>query len=140
MKLEGTVRTYDLEVQNTVERRMHEILDGISRAGGGSYELRYDRTTPATINDIALTERSVPSIARAGGDANVERIDPWMAGEDFAYFANEVPGFYFRLGTLKPGTTSGDHHSPTFMADDGAIPVGVRSMAYVIWDYLERNR
>ena len=62
-----------------------------------------------------------------------------MAGEDFAYFANDVPGFYFRLGTLAPGTTSGDHHSPSFRADDGAIPVGIRAMAYTIWDYLTAN-
>lgn len=136
VRLEGTVRTYSAHVQDQVERRMRELLAGIASAYGGSYELRYDRTTPPTINDIALTERMVPSIARAVGRDNVGRVDPWMAGEDFAYFANVVPGFYFRLGTLKPGTTSGDHHSPTFQADDGAIPVGVRAMSYVIWDYL----
>lgn len=115
---------------------MREILAGVTAAYGGSFELRYDRTTPPTINDVALTERMVPSVARAVGAANVGRIAPWMAGEDFAYFANEVPGFFFRLGTLKPGTTSGDHHSPTFMADDAAIPVGIRAMSYVLWDYL----
>ncbi len=134
--LEGTVRTYSTAVQDEVERRMREIVDGITKAGGGSFTLRYDRITPATINDIALTERMVPSIARAVGRDNVGRIDPWMAGEDFAFFANDVPGFYFRLGTLKPGTTSGDHHSPTFRADDGALAVGMRAMAYVLWDYL----
>ena len=119
VRMEGTVRTYDPAVQDHVERRMHEILAGITAAGGGSYELVYDRITPATINDLALTDRSVPSLAAAVGPDNVGRIDPWMAGEDFAYFANDVPGFYFRLGTLAPGTTSGDHHSPSFRADDG---------------------
>jgi amidohydrolase len=136
VRMEGTVRTYDTAVQNQVERRMHEILAGITAAGGGSYELVYDRITPATINDVALTERSVPSLAAAVGADNVGRIDPWMAGEDFAFFANDVPGFYFRLGTLAPGTTSGDHHSPSFRADDAAIPVGIRAMTYAIWDYL----
>ncbi len=136
VQLEGTVRTYSREVQDQVERRMREILAGVTAAYGGGFELRYDRTTPPTINDVALTERMVPSVARAVGAANVGRIAPWMAGEDFAYFANEVPGFFFRLGTLKPGTTSGDHHSPTFMADDAAIPVGIRAMSYVLWDYL----
>ena len=63
--LEGTVRTYDPAVQDTVERRMREILDGVTRAGGGSFELDYDRIVPVTINDLALTERSVPSLVAA---------------------------------------------------------------------------
>jgi len=136
VQLEGTVRTYDAEVQDTVERRMREILDGVTRAGGGSFELDYDRITPVTINDLELTARSVPSLVAALGDDNVPTADPWMAGEDFSLFANEVPGFFYMLGTLAPGTTSGDHHSPTFRADDSAIPVGMRTMAYTLWDYL----
>ena len=50
-----------------------------------------------------------------------------MGGEDFAYFADEVPGFYFRLGTIAPGTRSGGLHTPDFRADDGAIAVGIRA-------------
>ena len=134
--LEGTVRTYDPAVQDTVERRMREILDGVTRAGGGSFELDYDRIVPVTINDPALTERSVPSLVDALGEDQVAVADPWMAGEDFSLFANEVPGFFYMLGTLAPGTTSGDHHSPTFRAGDGALPVGMRTMAYTVWDYL----
>ena len=134
--LEGTVRTYDAAVQDTVERRMREILDGVTRAGGGSFELEYDRITPVTINDLELTTRSVPSLVAALGDDNVPVADPWMAGEDFSLFANEVPGFFYMLGTLAPGTTSGDHHSPTFRADDTAVPIGMRTMAYTLWDYL----
>ena len=136
VQLEGTVRTYDAEVQDTVERRMREILDGVTRAGGGSFELDYDRITPVTINDLELTARSVPSLVAALGDDNVPSADPWMAGEDFSLFANEVPGFFYMLGTLAPGTTSGDHHSPTFRADDSAIPIGMRTMTYTLWDYL----
>jgi amidohydrolase len=136
VELMGTVRAYNPEVQDLVERRMREILDGITRAAGGSFELRYSRGVPPTVNDTALTERMVPSLGRAVGAANVGRIEPWMASEDFAFFANRIPALFFRLGTLKPGTTSGDHHAPDFMADDGAIPVGVKAMAYVVWDYL----
>ncbi len=139
VRLEGTVRTYDPDVQDTVERRMGEILDGITRAGGGSFALDYTRVTPVTINDRALTDRSIPSLSAAVGDDNVALAEPWMAGEDFSLFANEVPGFFFMLGTLAPGTTSGGHHSPTFRADDSALPVGMRAMAFLLWDYLSRS-
>jgi amidohydrolase len=61
-----------------------------------------------------------------------------MAGEDFSRYANVIPGFFFMLGVQKPGgPISGDHHSPTFMADDAAIPVGVRTMTNVVLDYLK---
>jgi len=134
--LEGTVRSYHTETQDLVERRMREILGGVTAAGGGSYELTYERGIPVTVNDVALTERMVPSLERAVGADNVERLDPATVAEDFAYFANEIPGFYYRLGTLKSGTTSGNHHTPTFQADDSAIPVGITAMAYLVWDYL----
>ncbi len=134
--LEGTVRTYDPEIQDLVERRMHEILQGITSAGGGSYELVYDRVTPSTFNDVALTERMAPTIESVVGSENVVRTDPTMGGEDFAYFANEIPGFYYWLGTTRPGTTSGGLHTPTFKGDDEAVVVGMRVMSNLIVDYL----
>ncbi len=136
VELQGTVRTYGAGLSETVERRMREILAGVTSAAGAAYELDYQRYTPATVNDTALTRRMVPSLARVVGAANARRIDPWMAGEDFAFFANRIPGFFYMLGVQKPGTQSGDHHSPTFMADDGAIEVGVRAMTTVVLDYL----
>jgi amidohydrolase len=62
-----------------------------------------------------------------------------MAAEDFAYFAREVPAFFFALGTVKPGTTSGNNHTPTFMADDGSIPIGIQVMVSIVLDYLRRT-
>jgi amidohydrolase len=134
--LEGTVRTYDAGVRDTIERRMGEILAGITSAGGGEHDLVYDRGTPATINDLALTDQMAPSLAKVVGRDKVTILEPTMGGEDFAYFANEVPGFFFRLGMVKPGETSGDHHTPTFRADDSSIPIGMKAMATLVLDYL----
>jgi amidohydrolase len=108
----------------------------VTAAGGGTYELVYDRGIPVTVNDVELTHRMVPTLERAVGADNVLELEPATVAEDFAYFANEVPGFYYRLGSLKPGTTSGNHHAPDFQADDSAIPVGIKAMAYLVWEYL----
>ena len=138
--LEGTVRTYKEGVRADVERRMREILDGIARAFGGSFELDYRQNAPATVNDPELAAWARPVLARAVGEGNVIASPPTMGGEDFAYFANEVPGFYFRLGTLAPGTTSGGLHTPDFRADDAAVPVGIKAMARLVAEYLTRAR
>jgi amidohydrolase len=136
MWLEGTVRTYSPEVRDAVERRMGEILAGITQAGGGSYELEYDRGTPATLNDLTLTDQMAPTLARVVGADHVDVLEPTMGGEDFAFFANEVPGFFFRLGMVAPGVESGGHHTPTFRADDASIAVGMRAMSNLLLDYL----
>jgi amidohydrolase len=135
--LEGTVRTFDPDVQDMIERRMSEILDGITRAGGGSFELTYNRGYPVTVNDPELTARMSPTLARVAGDENLHTLPPTTGAEDFSYFAQRVPGMYFRLGTTRPGTTSGGLHTPTFTADDAAIPVGIRAMTALVLDYME---
>jgi amidohydrolase len=134
--LEGTARTYNPEVRDTVERRMREILQGITSASGGTFTLDYERNTPAVVNHAALSAWALPVLRRVVGDAKVVEIEPAMGGEDFAYFANDVPGFFFRLGQVAPGTKSGDHHTPTFRADDTSIPVGMRAMTRLVLDFL----
>jgi amidohydrolase len=138
--LEGTVRTYSPAARDLVERRMREILGGITEAGGGTFDLDYERGAPPTVNDVSLSDRMVPTLVRVLGPENVVRVDPAMWGEDFAFFAKATPGFFFRLGQVKPGTTSGDHHTPTYLADDSMIPVGMRAMTALLLDYLAEGR
>jgi amidohydrolase len=136
VRLEGTVRTYSEETRTTVERRMREILEGVAKANGGSWELDYTQNAPAVINDPALSARVRPSLEQAVGKEHVIDALPTMGGEDFSYYLTDLPGFYFRLGVVKAGTKSGGLHTPDFRADDSAIPVGVKAMAQVVLDYL----
>ncbi len=135
--LEGTVRTFSPEAREAVRQRIEEILDGVTSAGGGSYEIvQYRNNAPATINDPALARRVRPVLEAAVGAESVIETSPTMGGEDFAYFANRVPGFYFRLGVLEEGTESGGLHTPTFRAGDGAVETGIRAMAALVLDSL----
>jgi amidohydrolase len=134
--LAGTVRTFDPDIQDLIERRMHEILDGITQAGGGAFELTYTRGTPVLVNDPNLHARMMPSLARVVGDDRLHVLPPTTSAEDFSYFSQRVPGLYFSLGTTQPGTTSGGLHTPTYTGDDAAIPVGIRAMAALVLDYL----
>jgi amidohydrolase len=139
--LTGTIRTFRPEMSQLAEARFRAILKGVTEAAGATGEVvRYERGAPATINHVELTRESVPALERVVGKANITRVPPAMGSEDFSFFANEVPGFYFRLGQVKPGTTTGDHHTPTYLADDGAIPVGIKAMSYLIVDYLSRHK
>ena len=137
--LEGTVRTYNKDVQDMVEQRMNKILEGITLAYGGSFELNYERGTPALINNPELSRQMIPTMEKVVGKDNLKMIDPVMGGEDFAVFANEVPGMYYRLGVAKPGISSGWIHTPTFRADDSCLEVGIRTMSNLVLDYLKSS-
>lgn len=136
VELRGTVRTYDTAVQDLIERRMREILAGVTQAGGGSYELEYTRSNPALMNDTALTAWARQSLTARLGAGNVAVSTPVMGAEDFAWFAQRAPGFYYRLGATAPGTTNTGLHTPTYRADDGAVAVGMRAMAGLVVDFL----
>ena len=141
VSLTGTIRTFRPEMSALAEKRLREILKGVTEANGATGEVvRYERGAPATINDTTLTRETVPALERAVGKTHVSQIPPAMGSEDFSFFANEIPGFFYRLGQVKPGTTTGDHHTPTFLADDGSIPVGVKAMSYIVYDYLAKQK
>jgi amidohydrolase len=134
--LQGTVRTYSEDARRMIEQRMRQVLAGIAAAHGGESRLDYRRVTPLTVNDPALAARMLPALRRAAGEDRVLDYPPSMGGEDFAFFAERIPGFYFRLGSCAPGTESGGLHTPTLRADDSAIASGVRIMSNLVVDFL----
>jgi amidohydrolase len=135
-QLGGTIRTFDDATLETIETRMREIFDGHTKAAHATYELSFDTGHPMTVNDPALTARLVPSLERLLGKDKVRLSPPITGAEDFSYFSQVVPGFYFRLGVVPEGKASGGHHTPTFYAADESVPIAMRLMATLAVDYL----
>lgn len=134
--LEGTVRAFEDSVMATIQQRMREVFDGITRSAGASYTLEFTQPYPVTFNDTALTTRFRPVLERVLGAEQVRRALPHTGAEDFSYFAQEVPGFFFFLGVVPPGKVSGGHHTPTFYADNQAIPIAMRAMTSLVLEAL----
>ena len=139
VRLGGTVRLFSAQAQDEVERRMGQILGGIAQAAGGSYKLDILARLSFVSQQYRARRADASSDRAQRGKRDVLRVAPGMAADDFAYFAKEVPAFFFLLGTTRPGMTSGNNHTPTFMADDGAIPIGMRVMVNVLLDYLREH-
>jgi len=95
---------------------------------------------PVVWNDPDLMKRILPTLRRAVGEENIVEFEPTMVGEDFAYFSEEVPGVYITLGIRNEsiGAISA-LHSPNFLLDEAALPVGVRTMSLLALDYLKEN-
>jgi amidohydrolase len=140
VELEGTIRTFDNAIQDVLEQRMRDIFEGTTKAAHATFELSFDRSHPLTTNDSGLTDRLVPTLERVIGKDNVLVAPPETGAEDFSYFSNLVPGFYFKLGVVPDGKASGGHHTPTFYADDKAVPIGIRVLSTLVLDYLAAGK
>jgi len=135
--LGGTIRTFDDATLETIETRMREIFEGHTKAAHATFDLAFDTGHPMTVNQAALTIRLVPTLERLIGKDKVRLAPPITGAEDFSYFAQVVPGFYFRLGVVPEGKASGGHHTPTFYAADESVPIAMRLMTSLVVDYLE---
>jgi amidohydrolase len=140
VELKGTVRTYSEAMQEQVIQQMHQTLKGVTESFGASYLLDYKKGYPPTINNAPLVRRMLPTMKRINGETNVLAGPPSMGGEDFSYFAKEVPGFFYWLGVAsrERGITAGNH-TPDFDADEQCLATGVKTMAAMIVDYLEQE-
>ncbi len=142
VELEGTIRTFNSDIRNQIFSEMTKIAENTAEMAGASVELYLPngQNYPVTFNDENLTKRVLPSLKRIVGEEMVYRADRSTGAEDFSFFSQEVPGFYFFLGVNKldadPFNTPGNH-SPYFFIDDSALPVGVKSLTYLTVEYLE---
>jgi metal-dependent amidase/aminoacylase/carboxypeptidase family protein len=127
VELSGTLRAYDPAVRDALEERVRRIVAGIAAAYSVSAEVRVVRGYPPVVNDAKLVGDFI-SYARQNG-IRVEEPQPTMGAEDFAYFAQRVPGLLIRLGVRNDGVGAVHPvHSPLFRLDEAALPVGVASL------------
>lgn len=136
----GTVRTLDAGMRELIMRRMNEMARDIAKAYGGSATIEWQNNTVITYNDPALTAQMLPSLQRVAGKDNVVIMKAITGGEDFSYFQEIVPGFYFFLGGMTPGnTTPPSHHTPDFIIDEDGLLLGVMAMTQISLDYLNAD-
>ncbi len=119
VKLKGTVRTMDFDVQDFAERRIHEIAEGTAKALGAQAEVRYQRGYPVTVNAEENTKFAAEVAHQVSGQIDTNTA-PLMGAEDFSYMLLERPGAYIFMGN---GPTAMVHH-PAYNFDDAAIPFG----------------
>lgn len=137
-ELIGTVRTLDPDMREMVIRRMNEMVPAIAKAYGGDAEITFQNNTAITYNDLELTANMLPTLQKLAGEDKVELVKATTGGEDFSFFQEEVPGFYFFLGGMTPGNeTPYPHHTPDFMIDDDGMLLGVKSLTQLAIDYLD---
>nr|WP_199043377.1 amidohydrolase [Dyella sp. ASV24] len=141
VELQGTLRTFDAGMRQQAIDNLKSIAEHIAAANGATVDTQIPvgDSNPILVNDPALAGRVRSSIGKAIGGDHVIEAKPWMASEDFAYFAKEVPSVYFFVGSTPTGQDAlkaPANHSPKFFMDEGALTIGMESMLQATLDYL----
>jgi len=138
--MQGSVRTFNPAVREQIEQLIRETLSGISSAYGAKFDLEYKAGSMVVYNDPKLVEESLPSVRRAVGETNVFEFPMRMGAEDFSYSQQVIPGFFLRLGSgNKAKGIIAESHTPEFDVDEECLVIGVKVMANVTLDFLERH-
>ncbi|AMS26899.1 N-acyl-L-amino acid amidohydrolase [Bacteroidetes bacterium UKL13-3] len=142
VKMEGTFRTLDENWRAEAHSLMVKMATQLAESMGGSCEFEVRKGYPFLKNDINVTRRAKESAREYVGTENVVDLDIWMAAEDFAYYSQEMPACFYRLGTRNEakGITS-SVHTPTFDIEEDALELSTGLMAWLALKELEnKNR
>jgi amidohydrolase len=130
--LEGTFRTMNEEWRAIAHTRMKKIAEGIAESMGGSCDFQILKGYPFLVNEPALTQRLRKAAVDFVGAEQIVDLDLWMAGEDFAFYSQQIDACFYRLGTRNEakGIVSGVH-TPTFDVDESALEIGAGLMTWL---------
>jgi amidohydrolase len=128
-------------MRNTIHKRLREVVEHVAASAGATAEVNISMEDAMLVNDPALTEAMAPTLASIAGKDKVHTVPAGMGAEDFAYFAQQVPGFYFSTGAMPKGKTASQvlHHTPEFMIDEAAMLPGVKALCHLTVNYMQAH-
>lgn len=137
VELEGTIRTFDPAMRDSIHQRIERTARGIAESAGADIEFELDLGYPPVINSTELYEQMLPMLKQV---TTVAKGHPHTTAEDFAYFARETPGLYLLLSNAPDGgdpAYSAPNHSPFFDMYEPNLETGVRVFAHLVVEYLQ---
>jgi metal-dependent amidase/aminoacylase/carboxypeptidase family protein len=125
-------------MQKQVHEKIRRTATKIAESAGATAEVEIIPYTPVTFNNVALTEKILPSLQRTAGKENVKLVKAVTGAEDFAKYQEKIPGVFYFLGGMPKGKNANEvasHHTPDFYIDEGGFKLGVRSFCNIVLDY-----
>ncbi|MGH8443485.1 MAG: amidohydrolase [Nevskiaceae bacterium] len=142
VSMKGTLRALDPAMRKQLHERVRRTAEDIARSAGATATVEIGRhnSYPVTANDAALTARMMATLERVAGPGKLLQVSPILGGEDFSFFAQEIPAVYLFLGgrpPAEPAATWPSNHSPLFRIDESVLKLGTRTLAHMAADYAQ---
>jgi len=135
--LRGTIRTFDLDVRETVLHRVTEVASGVAAALGCTARVQLTPLTPPVVNEPAVAARVRQVAIRVFPGVVLDETERSMISEDMAYFLQAVPGCFVLIGSADPARgLDAPHHNPKFDFDEAALPHAVALLVSATFNLL----
>ncbi|MES2481239.1 MAG: M20 aminoacylase family protein [Pseudomonadota bacterium] len=146
-ELQGTVRTFSVEVLDMIERRMRQVAEHVCAAHEAACEFEFVRNYPPTVNSQHEARFAREVMVSIVGEQNVQVQEPTMGAEDFAFMLQAKPGAYCFIAN-----GDGDHremghgggpctlHNASYDFNDELIPLGATYWVQLANAWLARER
>ncbi len=137
VKLEGTLRTFDEKWRAEAHTKITRMAESIAQSMGGTCQVFIDKGYPFLVNNEQVTDMAYKAAKQYLGDDNVVKLDMRLTAEDFAYYAQQIPGCFYRLGVAnqEKGITH-NLHTPLFDIDESSLETGAGLMAWLTYNSL----
>ena len=136
----GDCRSYSKPAGQLIEKRMHDIVEGICSSYGAAFDFLYTHEFAPTINRDEQVDAVVKAAKHVVGEENIDpNCAPFMASEDFGAFLEKIPGAFFFIGSaVGDNTKDFPLHNSHFDYNDDILEVGANVFAQIIRERLPR--
>ncbi|OMF07942.1 M20 family metallopeptidase [Paenibacillus sp. FSL H7-0942] len=136
----GTVRTLSPAIRERMPALIEQVVKGVCDSFGAGCEVVYGDGYPVVVNDLGMVDLLTETCDQVNAEKGWTYIKPSTGGEDFAFYCEQVPGVFFRLGSGNDEErTRYPLHHPMFDLDETAMPYGVGMLSAVALEFLARN-
>jgi amidohydrolase len=136
-EMNGTIRTLDAAMRKDVHERMKKTVKLIAESAGATADIDIVTQTLVNYNDPTLAKKVWPALQKAAGAEKVLEPNWTTAAEDFSFYGEKAPSFFFSLGGKPKGKEAkdvGQHHTPDFYLDESGFIVGVKAFVQLVFE------
>ncbi|WP_269321857.1 M20 family metallopeptidase [Oceanobacillus salinisoli] len=137
-KIKGTVRHFDVNVQERIMSEMEKIIKGACIGYDATYDFHYHKGYPPVVNHEKEATLVLEVAENIREIHTSEEMNPSMAGEDFAYYLIEKPGAFFFTGAQVHDNPY-PHHHPKFDFNEKAMPIAAKTLFGAYFKYQENQ-
>lgn len=141
VEMMGTLRALSTADEKMLIERVKQVATKTAESAGATAEVQipFSSHYPVTFNNIALTEKMLPTLNATAGAENIQLKPAVTGAEDFSFFQEKVPGLFIFLGGMPKGKdpkTAPSHHTPDFYIEESGFKLGVKALVNLTLDYM----
>ncbi len=131
-ELEGTLRSLDPAIEESLKRIMADVARGVEVRTGTTVDLQADLVVPAVVNDAGVASLAAAAISDLLGPDAVVDAPPSLGGDDFAWYLQETPGCYVFIGERVAGREPYGWHDAAYDLDERSLSIGSAVLAAIV--------